>query len=164
MTHPKRPRDPNQLAKSIIDIATGQVAGDEAPESAYTKRARSGGRKGGPARSAALTPEQRAEIARAAAVARWKKRDCRCQRRQGWASGLMGFFVPHQAFVSDRHARRPLRHPRKLAGFSANPPVLCNPRIDHRQKLRERARTLQKEPGEDSSGSEPIGSRWLKKQ
>lgn len=23
MTHPKRPRDPNQLAKSIIDIATG---------------------------------------------------------------------------------------------------------------------------------------------
>jgi hypothetical protein len=24
MTHPKRPRDPNQLAKSIVDIATGQ--------------------------------------------------------------------------------------------------------------------------------------------
>jgi hypothetical protein len=24
MTPPKRPRDPNQLAKSIIDIATGQ--------------------------------------------------------------------------------------------------------------------------------------------
>jgi hypothetical protein len=24
MTHPKRPRDPNQLAKSVIDIATGQ--------------------------------------------------------------------------------------------------------------------------------------------
>jgi hypothetical protein len=24
MSHPKRPRDPNQLAKSIIDIATGQ--------------------------------------------------------------------------------------------------------------------------------------------
>jgi hypothetical protein len=22
--HPKRPRDPNQLAKSIIDVATGQ--------------------------------------------------------------------------------------------------------------------------------------------
>jgi hypothetical protein len=28
-SHPKRPRDPNQLAKSIIDIATGQK-----PESA----------------------------------------------------------------------------------------------------------------------------------
>jgi hypothetical protein len=25
MTHPKRPRDPNQLAKSIIDIATGEA-------------------------------------------------------------------------------------------------------------------------------------------
>jgi hypothetical protein len=24
MSHPKRPRDPNQLAKSIIDIATGR--------------------------------------------------------------------------------------------------------------------------------------------
>ena len=24
MTHPKRPRDPNQLAKSIIDIARGE--------------------------------------------------------------------------------------------------------------------------------------------
>jgi hypothetical protein len=24
MSHPKRPRDPNQLAKSIIDIATGE--------------------------------------------------------------------------------------------------------------------------------------------
>jgi len=28
MTHPKRPRDPNQLAKSIIDIATGQGVGE----------------------------------------------------------------------------------------------------------------------------------------
>ncbi len=68
---PKRPRDPNQLAKAIIDIATGNV--EAAPESGLTKRAKAGGRKGGPARSAALTPEQRAEIARAAAEARWKK-------------------------------------------------------------------------------------------
>jgi hypothetical protein len=68
---PKRLRDPNQLAKAIIDIATGQV--DEPAETGLTKRARAGGHKGGPARSAALTPEQRAEIARAAAEARWKK-------------------------------------------------------------------------------------------
>ena len=33
MTHPKRPRDPNQLAKSIIDIATG-----EKPEVAPSER------------------------------------------------------------------------------------------------------------------------------
>jgi hypothetical protein len=74
---PKRPRDPNQLAKSIIDIATGQQPsplddGDTA-ESGFAKRAKAGGTKGGPARARALTPEQRSEIARAAAAARWKK-------------------------------------------------------------------------------------------
>jgi hypothetical protein len=69
--HPKRPRDMNQWAKRMVDLATGQDAG--APETGLTKRARAGGRKGGPARSAALTPEQRSEIARAAAAARWKK-------------------------------------------------------------------------------------------
>lgn len=71
MIAPKRPRDPNQLAKAIVDIATGAV--EAAPETGFTKRARAGGRKGGPARSATLTPEQRSEIARAAAAARWKK-------------------------------------------------------------------------------------------
>ncbi len=70
---PKRPRDPNQLGKAIIDIATGNV--ETAPESGLQRRAKAGGRKGGPARSAALTPEQRSEIARAAAEARWKKGD-----------------------------------------------------------------------------------------
>ena len=68
---PKRPRDPNQLAKSIIDIATGQVS--EPDESGLTKRAKAGGKAGGPARSRSLTPEQRSEIARTAAEARWKK-------------------------------------------------------------------------------------------
>jgi hypothetical protein len=68
---PKRPRDPNQLAKSIIDIATGQTA--ESADSGLTKRARAGGAKGGPARAKALTPEQRSQIAREAASARWKK-------------------------------------------------------------------------------------------
>jgi hypothetical protein len=71
---PKRPRDPNQLAKSIIDIATGQQPSPLDPaESGFAKRAKAGGAKGGPARAAALTPEQRSEIARAAAEARWKK-------------------------------------------------------------------------------------------
>jgi len=27
--HPKRPRDPNLLAKNIVDIATGEVSEDE---------------------------------------------------------------------------------------------------------------------------------------
>jgi hypothetical protein len=68
---PKRPRDPNQLGKLIVDIATENIVA--APESSRTKRARAGGQRGGPARSAALTAEQRSEIARAAAAARWKK-------------------------------------------------------------------------------------------
>jgi hypothetical protein len=69
---PKRPRDPNQLAKFIVDVATGEVA--EKSETAATTRARKAGSKGGPARSKALTPEQRSEIAHLAAQARWRKR------------------------------------------------------------------------------------------
>jgi len=66
----KRPRDPNQLAKMIADIATGEVQ-DKAKS---TSRRREGGLKGGRARAVALTPEQRENIARTAAQARWKKR------------------------------------------------------------------------------------------
>jgi hypothetical protein len=37
--HPKRPRDPNQLAKLIVDIATGQVEDREpTPEVRREKR------------------------------------------------------------------------------------------------------------------------------
>jgi hypothetical protein len=39
---PKRPRDPNQFAKSIIDIATGNI--ESVPESGLTKRAITGDR------------------------------------------------------------------------------------------------------------------------
>jgi hypothetical protein len=67
----KRPRDSNQLAKAIVDIATGECSEDE--ESLLARRARLAGKKGGPARAKRLTPEQRSAIARAAASARWKK-------------------------------------------------------------------------------------------
>jgi hypothetical protein len=73
MNHRKRPRDPLQLAKLIGDIATGQVE-DRAPTPKEI-RARKSGAKGGPARARVLTQEQRSEIARAAAAARWKKGD-----------------------------------------------------------------------------------------
>ena len=66
----KRPRDVNQLAKSIVDIATGEVE-DKKPLAS----ARKGGLKGGKARAKNLTPEQRSEIASIAAQARWKKLD-----------------------------------------------------------------------------------------
>jgi len=69
--HRKRPRDPLQLAKLIGDIATGQV--EDHALTPKEIRARKGGTKGGPARARALTGEQRSEIARAAASARWKK-------------------------------------------------------------------------------------------
>lgn len=66
---PKRPRDPNLLAKMITDIATGGRS-DNAPQK--TSAAKLGG-KGGKARAQSLTPEQRKEIAEIAAAARWKK-------------------------------------------------------------------------------------------
>lgn len=73
--HPKRPRDPFQLAKLIGDIATGQ-AKDEAPappapESPAATFGRQGGLKGGKARAKALSPAKRKAIARKAARARW---------------------------------------------------------------------------------------------
>ncbi len=61
-----RPRDFNQLAKRVVDIGTGQVADTSAAP--LSRRA-----KGGHARAAALTPEQRREIARKAAAARWNE-------------------------------------------------------------------------------------------
>jgi len=71
MKTPKRPRDPNQLAKFVIDAATSENG--HLPDAPKVVRARKGGVKGGPARAAALTPEQRSEIAHVAAQARWKK-------------------------------------------------------------------------------------------
>ena len=73
---PKRPRDPNQLAKSIIDIATGETTDrnpDEGKDAAAVALGRKGGLKGGAARATSMTPEQRADIAKKAAAARWKK-------------------------------------------------------------------------------------------
>lgn len=73
---PKRPRDPNQLAKLIVDIATGEAedAVSDSKKSAKPK-GRAGGLKGGKARAQHLTPRQREDIARLAARARWKKKD-----------------------------------------------------------------------------------------
>ena len=67
---PKRPRDTNQLAKRIVDIATGEVDETPTPEEA---RARKAGKAGGRARAKSLTPERRSEIAKRAAEARWKE-------------------------------------------------------------------------------------------
>lgn len=73
----KRPRDPNQLAKAIVDIATGQVEDsadtlESGKNPAAVALGRLGGLKGGKARAASLSKTRRAEIARRAAKARWK--------------------------------------------------------------------------------------------
>lgn len=75
VTTPKRPRDPNQLAKFIVDVATGgrETEKRENATPSVAGSARAGSAKGGRARAAALTPEQRSEIARQAATLRWKK-------------------------------------------------------------------------------------------
>jgi hypothetical protein len=74
---PKRPRDPNQLAKMVVDIATGEVQ-DRPPapeEQGKDSAAVTLGRKGGQARAAALGKQKRAEIARKAAKTRWNRED-----------------------------------------------------------------------------------------
>jgi hypothetical protein len=76
MKKPKRPRDPNQLSKSIVDLATGEKQ-DNTPLNAFsayaTEFARMGGLKGGKARAKKLSPKRRREIAKKAAKARWNK-------------------------------------------------------------------------------------------
>jgi len=72
MKRTPRPRDPIQLGKLMVDIATGQVP-DTVDDGKDARAA--GGRRGGPARAAKLTKEQRAQIARIAADARWKRSD-----------------------------------------------------------------------------------------
>jgi hypothetical protein len=65
---PKRPRDTAQLAKFIVDIATGEKP-NEKPQPADPAAV-----KRGKARAKHLTPERRSEIARAGALAKWKKK------------------------------------------------------------------------------------------
>lgn len=66
---PKRPRDANQLAKFIADLATGEEPGYEPDTSGQRK----GGNIGGKARADKLSPERRSEIAKKAAFERWSE-------------------------------------------------------------------------------------------
>ncbi len=77
----KLPRDPNSLAAQIVAMSTGQpLPGNKPVEEtdsgknpAAVALGRLGGLKGGKARAAALSKKKRAEIAKIAAAARWKK-------------------------------------------------------------------------------------------
>lgn len=75
-TKSKRPRDANQLAKLIADIATGDtddVKTDDGKNPAAVALGRKGGLKGGKARAESLTAKQRSAIAKKAAKTRWAK-------------------------------------------------------------------------------------------
>lgn len=78
--NPKRPRDPNQLAKMIVDMSTAADMPAEAAPLVTEKNAaavalgRLGGLKGGKARAESMTAEKRREIAKKAAAKRWGKK------------------------------------------------------------------------------------------
>jgi len=69
--------DLSQLAKRIVDEATGQAERTSAPSEGKDPIAvelgRRGGLKGGKARAAKMTKKQRSESAKKAAKARWRR-------------------------------------------------------------------------------------------
>ena len=67
----KRPADAIGLAVMIGKIATGEIEDDR---EGIASAAAQMGKLGGKARAAAMTPERRAEIAKAAATARWVRK------------------------------------------------------------------------------------------
>jgi len=77
----KRPTDPNQLAKWIVEQSTDST--EPPPVAAVPKSlssymaamGRKGGLIGGKRRLLTMTPEKRREVAAKAAKARWKKPD-----------------------------------------------------------------------------------------
>jgi hypothetical protein len=70
----KKPRDLNKLAQSVVEEATEDEKDPyEGKDPAAVELGRRGGLKGGKARAAKLTPEQRKAIARRAARARWQR-------------------------------------------------------------------------------------------
>ncbi len=70
--HPKRPRDPSQLAKLMVDIASGE-ASESAAASGKDPNAVMRGKAGGEKRAAKLSPSDRRLIAQKAAKTRWQK-------------------------------------------------------------------------------------------
>lgn len=67
-------KDANQLAKFIVDIATGEVPKpnpDAGKNTAAVALGRLGGLKGGKARAEKLSKSERIEIAKKAAKKRW---------------------------------------------------------------------------------------------
>ena len=71
----KMPRDPNQLAKMVVDLATGQRSPEpqKVKDPAAIARGHKGGLIGGHARAAKMTAAERSASASLAAKARWAR-------------------------------------------------------------------------------------------
>lgn len=71
----KLPADLNKKAKSIVDIATGQIEIKTIPQDEIKAAAsilgKKGGKAGGKARAESLTDEEKIAIAKKGAAARW---------------------------------------------------------------------------------------------
>jgi hypothetical protein len=74
---PRQPRDPNQLAKLMVDVATGaaRLPADlsDGKNPAAVALGKLGGMKGGHARARKLSKARRQDIAVKASAVRWKK-------------------------------------------------------------------------------------------
>ncbi len=73
-----RPRDINELAAALVNEAVSEdspVPVDDGKDPNAVALGRKGGKKGGAARAAALTPERRREIAQKAVAARWANKN-----------------------------------------------------------------------------------------
>ena len=68
----KRPADVVGAAIMVARIATGEIE-DTVPDDGKDAAAKSLGKRGGAARAAGMTAERRTEVAKLAAVKRWKK-------------------------------------------------------------------------------------------
>jgi hypothetical protein len=74
--HPRRPRDPFQLAHQVFQEAIGEAPRQVPPtpdDSPAAVAKRKGASQGGAKRAQGLTPERRREIAHKAAQKRWNK-------------------------------------------------------------------------------------------
>lgn len=70
----KRPADVIGAAVKVMKIATGEIKEETDARPPKNAAAAELGRLGGKARADKLTPEQRAETARLASLARWRKK------------------------------------------------------------------------------------------
>ena len=75
MPLPRRPRDPNQRAKLVVDMATGKVPKDKehVPAALREPEQFTGRAKSALSRDAGQTVERCSKVARIAVAARWCK-------------------------------------------------------------------------------------------